>query len=98
VEEKERGEEGECGKNLQANVEKPDKGEDLVDQVLALRVLEVVGDVEVLNELKKLHRKKKQNAFSSASALHPRHPIVDVAGDEEAKEAEAWWRVLWWWH
>jgi hypothetical protein len=76
-------------KNLQADVEKPNKGKRLVDHVLALRVLEVVGNEEVLDKLKKLHSKKKQHSFSSASALHPRHFEVDVTGDEDAKETEA---------
>jgi hypothetical protein len=80
--------------NLKANVKETDKSEGFVDDVLALFVIEVIGNPEVLKELKELHRKKKQNPLSSTSALQGRHLVADVIGDKESKGTEAYMGVL----
>jgi hypothetical protein len=93
-----RGLRGKCDRraaaNLKADVEEASKGERFVDKVLAFFVLQVVGDPEVLKELEKLHGKEEQDALSSAGSLHRRHLGLDIPGDEEAKHAEAWTRIL----
>jgi hypothetical protein len=87
--------------DLQANVEEAGKRERLVDDIFALFIFEIVGNPEVLEELKKLHRKKKQNSLSRASALHRRHLVMHIPGNEEAENTETWQRALntvegWW--
>ena len=80
--------------NLKADVKETDKSEGFVDDVLALFVIEVIGNPEVLKELKELHRKKKQNPLSRTSALQGRHLVADVIGDKESKGTEAYMGVL----
>lgn len=75
-------------------MEEASERECLVDDIFALFVFEVVGDPEVLKELKKFHRKKKQNAFSGASALHGRHLVLDIPGYEEAEHTETWQKCI----
>ena len=65
-------------------MEETKKSECFVDEAEALLVLQVVGNPEVLKELKELQSEEKQNTLSSASALHRRHFVLDIPGDEEA--------------
>jgi hypothetical protein len=71
-------------------VEEACKGERFVDKVLALFILQIVSDPEVLKELEELHGEEEQDALSSSGSLHRRHLVADIPGDVEAEQAEAW--------
>jgi hypothetical protein len=60
---------------LKADVEKAEQREHLVDDVLALRRIEAVGDEVVLHSLEKLHREEEEDPSRQLSVARAReHP------------------------